>query len=150
MNARRGMAPGGGVAVARRVRHARLCGNCTGYVRDENFSEPRHNENVKDRAFHSSPTLGRMSWEPRQSLTPSEFRKQANRKALERIPKDLYWKVAGLSFVVGACMELFMIKTGFYEKVTAIEAERREALSEPPAWVLELQEQHKAATEKKK
>ena len=118
-------------------------------MRDENFSG-HVNEIVKDRALHSSSTLGRMSWEPRQSLTPSEFRKQANRKALERIPKDLYWKVAGLSFVVGACMELFMIKTGFYEKVTAIEAERREALSEPPAWVLELQEQHKAATEKKK
>lgn len=105
---------------------------------------------VKDLAPHSSPTLGRMSWEPRQSLTSSEFRKQANRRALERIPKDLYWKVAGFSFVVGACMELFMIKTGFYEKVTAIEAERREALSEPPAWVQELQKQHKAATEKKK
>ena len=147
MNARRGMAPGGGVAVARRVRHARLCGKYMCVMK----IFPRHvNEIVKDRALHSSPTLGRMSWEPRQSLTPSEFRKQANRKALERIPKDLYWKVAGLSFVVGACMELFMIKTGFYEKVTAIEAERREALSEPPAWVLELQEQHKAATEKKK
>ena len=47
-------------------------------------------------------------------------------------------------------MELFMIKTGFYEKVTAIEAERREAFSEPPAWVLELQKQHKAAQETKK
>ena len=37
----------------------------------------------------------------------SEFRKQA---LLERIPKDLYWKVAGFSFVVGACMGLFMIR----------------------------------------
>jgi len=25
-------------------------------------------------------------------------------------------KVAALSFVTGACMELFMVKTGFYEK----------------------------------
>ena len=34
-----------------------------------------------------------------------------------------------------------MIKTGFYDKVTEIEAELRHALSEPPAWVLELQRQ---------
>jgi hypothetical protein len=27
-------------------------------------------------------------------------------------------KIASLSFVVGACMELFMIKTGFYSIVT--------------------------------
>ena len=86
----------------------------------------------------------------RQSLNNSELRALHNKRALERIPKGLYWKVAGLSFVVGACMELFMIKTGFYEKVTAIEAERREAFSEPPAWVLELQKQHKAAQETKK
>ena len=37
-------------------------------------------------------------------------------------------------------MEGFMIKTGFYDKVTAIEAERREALSEPPEWVVALQQ----------
>lgn len=126
---------------------SKMCKKCIRTVM--NISEPRQRI-VKDPALHSSPTLGRMSWEPRQSLTSSEFRKQANRRALERIPKDLYWKVAGISFVVGACMELFMIKTGFYEKVTAIEAERREALSEPPAWVQELQKQHKAATERKK
>ena len=40
-------------------------------------------------------------------------------------------------------MELFMVKTGFYEKVTAIEAERREALSEPPAWVAALKEKER-------
>lgn len=53
---------------------------------------------------------------------------------------SFYLRLIGLSFTVGACMEGFMIKTGFYEKVTAIEAERREALSEPPAWVAELQQ----------
>ncbi|CAK0736527.1 hypothetical protein CVIRNUC_000760 [Coccomyxa viridis] len=37
-----------------------------------------------------------------------------------------YWKVAGLCFVVGGCMEGFMIRTGFYDKVTHIEAERLE------------------------
>ena len=74
-------------------------------------------------------------------MSNSELRALHNKRALERIPKGLYWKVAGLSFVVGACMELFMIKTGFYDKVTEIEAERRHALSEPPAWVLELQRQ---------
>ena len=31
-----------------------------------------------------------------------------------------------------------MVKTGFYEKVTAIEAERREAFAEPPAWIAQL------------
>ena len=40
-------------------------------------------------------------------------------------------KVVGISFAVGACMELFMVKTGFYEKVTAIEAERRGAVGTP-------------------
>ncbi|KAH7423887.1 hypothetical protein KP509_12G079100 [Ceratopteris richardii] len=36
-----------------------------------------------------------------------------------------YAKIAVGSAICGACMELFMIKTGFYEKVTAIEAEQR-------------------------
>ncbi|CAL5218623.1 g324 [Coccomyxa viridis] len=35
-----------------------------------------------------------------------------------------YMKVAGLCFVVGGCMEGFMIKTGFYDKVTVLEAQR--------------------------
>ncbi|EEH51980.1 uncharacterized protein MICPUCDRAFT_53429 [Micromonas pusilla CCMP1545] len=60
---------------------------------------------------------------------------------LQVIGADFYAKVVGISFATGACMELFMIKTGFYDKVTEIEAERRHALSEPPAWVLELQRQ---------
>lgn len=106
------------------------------------------NTNTSPQIFATLRRVGRMS--SRQSLSNSELRALHNKRALERIPKGLYWKVAGLSFVVGACMELFMIKTGFYEKVTAIEAERREAFSEPPAWVLELQKQHKAAQETKK
>lgn len=39
-----------------------------------------------------------------------------------------YAKLAICSAICGAAMELFMIKTGFYEKVTAIEAERRAEL----------------------
>lgn len=53
---------------------------------------------------------------------------------------SFYARLVGISFAVGACMEGFMIKTGFYEKVTAIEAERRGALAEPPTWVVELQQ----------
>ncbi|KAK9834203.1 hypothetical protein WJX81_007847 [Elliptochloris bilobata] len=41
-----------------------------------------------------------------------------------------YGKVAGLCFVAGGAMELFMIKTGFYDKVTQIEAERLEETRE--------------------
>lgn len=62
-----------------------------------------------------------------------------NKVPVEELGASFYARVVGVSFAVGACMELFMIKTGFYEKVTAIEAERREALSEPPAWVKDLQ-----------
>ena len=74
----------------------------------------------------------------------------SSRIAAKRVPvqefgASFYARLIGISFGVGACMEGFMIKTGFYEKVTAIEAERREALSEPPAWVVELQ--HKKAKE---
>ena len=69
----------------------------------------------------------------------------SSRIAAKRVPvqefgASFYARLIGISFGVGACMEGFMIKTGFYEKVTAIEAERREALSEPPAWVVELQQ----------
>jgi hypothetical protein len=31
---------------------------------------------------------------------------------------SFYARVAGFSFAAGACMEGFMIKTGFYDKVT--------------------------------
>ncbi|GAQ84632.1 hypothetical protein KFL_001980140 [Klebsormidium nitens] len=49
-------------------------------------------------------------------------------------------KLAAVCFVVGASMELFMIKTGFYNKVTAIEAERRASSPEQvPSVVTALQ-----------
>ena len=62
------------------------------------------------------------------------------RPAAHALTPAFYCKLIGISFGVGACMELFMVKTGFYEKVTAIEAERREAFAEPPAWIAELKD----------
>lgn len=58
-----------------------------------------------------------------------------------RIPKKpahnfdfgFYARVSALSFGIGASMELFMIKTGFYEKVTSIEAERLRELKDNPS-----------------
>eukprot|EP00884_Botryococcus_braunii_P017917 jgi/Botrbrau1/4809/Bobra.0325s0029.1 len=41
-------------------------------------------------------------------------------------PWNYYLKVAALGFTLGAAMELFMIKTGFYDTVTRLEAERLE------------------------
>jgi len=38
--------------------------------------------------------------------------------------------LAAICFCTGGAMELFMIKTGFYEKVTEIEAQRRQELRE--------------------
>ncbi|BDA44132.1 hypothetical protein COCOBI_05-3160 [Coccomyxa sp. Obi] len=45
-------------------------------------------------------------------------------------PLNFYVKVAGLCFLVGAGMEGFMIRTGFYDKVTEIEAQRLEETRE--------------------
>jgi len=39
-------------------------------------------------------------------------------------PLQFYVKVASLCVVAGGCMEIFMIKTGFYGKVTELEAQR--------------------------
>jgi len=39
--------------------------------------------------------------------------------------RAFYAKIAGVSFVVGAAFEGFMLATDFYPKVLAIEAERR-------------------------
>ncbi|EPS64915.1 hypothetical protein M569_09868, partial [Genlisea aurea] len=36
-----------------------------------------------------------------------------------------YLKIGVFSAVVGGCMELLMIKTGFYDKVTVMESEKR-------------------------
>lgn len=41
-----------------------------------------------------------------------------------------YTKLSAVCFFTGAAMEFFMIKTGFYEKVTEIEAQRRVELHE--------------------
>jgi hypothetical protein len=46
------------------------------------------------------------------------------RPPLHVFGRDFYVKTAVASALVGAAMELFMIKTGFYDKVTVIEAER--------------------------
>ena len=53
--------------------------------------------------------------------------------------------VAVVSFVTGAAMESFMIATGFYSKVTAIEADRRREAQElgPPSWVEDMMKVHK-------
>lgn len=68
--------------------------------------------------------------------------RNALRPAAEALTTEFYAKLVGVSFAVGSCMELFMVKTGFYDKVTAIEAERRVAFSEPPAWIAELRDKH--------
>ncbi|XP_047339128.1 uncharacterized protein LOC124942632 [Impatiens glandulifera] len=36
-----------------------------------------------------------------------------------------YMKVAAISAFIGGSMEFFMIKTGFYEKVTVLESEKK-------------------------
>ncbi|KAG2721592.1 hypothetical protein I3843_02G074800 [Carya illinoinensis] len=38
---------------------------------------------------------------------------------------DWYLKISVVSALVGASMEFFMIKTGFYDKVTVLESEKR-------------------------
>lgn len=48
-----------------------------------------------------------------------------------------YAKVAALGLVLGAGMELFMIKTGFYSIVTRNEAERWEENRQRAEWVRE-------------
>jgi hypothetical protein len=44
--------------------------------------------------------------------------------------RAFYARVTVMSFALGAAMELFMIKTGFYAKVTDLEAQRRADLAE--------------------
>ena len=90
----------------------------------------------------SEPALSRAARPPMSSRL-ARVRTAANTASAQALTPAFYAKVVGISFAVGACMELFMVKTGFYEKVTAIEAERREALSEPPAWVKALQEKRR-------
>nr|GMD79058.1 hypothetical protein EUGRSUZ_H03682 [Ipomoea batatas] len=44
-----------------------------------------------------------------------------------------YVKIAIVSAMIGGSMELFMVKTGFYDKVTELEAEKRAWESSPEA-----------------
>ncbi|KQJ89615.1 hypothetical protein BRADI_4g26776v3 [Brachypodium distachyon] len=44
-----------------------------------------------------------------------------------------YLKIAGGGVAIGAAMELFMVHTGFYEKVTVLESEKRAWESSPEA-----------------
>ncbi|CAL0323379.1 unnamed protein product [Lupinus luteus] len=46
---------------------------------------------------------------------------------------DWYLKIGIVSALVGASMELFMIKTGFYDQVTALESEKRAWENSPEA-----------------
>ncbi|KAF5203191.1 Dna mismatch repair protein [Thalictrum thalictroides] len=46
---------------------------------------------------------------------------------------DWYVKIAVVSATIGASMELFMVKTGFYDKVTVLESEKRAWESTPEA-----------------
>ncbi|XP_051152637.1 uncharacterized protein LOC127266434 [Andrographis paniculata] len=46
---------------------------------------------------------------------------------------DWYLKISIFSAFIGGSMELFMIKSGFYEKVTVLEAEKRAWESTPEA-----------------
>ncbi|XP_073276365.1 uncharacterized protein [Primulina huaijiensis] len=46
---------------------------------------------------------------------------------------DWYLKISIVSAMIGGSMEYFMIKTGFYDKVTVLEAEKRSWESTPEA-----------------
>ncbi|KAL6532170.1 hypothetical protein OROGR_014140 [Orobanche gracilis] len=44
-----------------------------------------------------------------------------------------YLKIAAMSAIVGGSMEFFMINTGFYDKVTVLESEKRAWENSPEA-----------------
>ncbi|KVH89829.1 uncharacterized protein LOC112521430 [Cynara cardunculus var. scolymus] len=46
---------------------------------------------------------------------------------------DWYVKIAVVSAAIGGSMEYFMIKTGFYDKVTVLEAEKKAWENSPEA-----------------
>lgn len=46
---------------------------------------------------------------------------------------DWYLKIGVASALVGASMEFFMVKTGFYDKVTILESEKRALENSPEA-----------------
>ena len=72
----------------------------------------------------------------------ARVRTAANTASAQALTPAFYAKVVGISFAVGACMELFMVKTGFYAVATRKEAERR-AMAQ---W--ELEEQKRASVER--
>ncbi|KAM3301838.1 hypothetical protein P3S67_016340 [Capsicum chacoense] len=47
--------------------------------------------------------------------------------------RDWYLKIAVVSAIIGGSMEFFMIKTGFYDKVSVLEAEKRAYENSPEA-----------------
>ncbi|KAI4991559.1 hypothetical protein ZWY2020_039945 [Hordeum vulgare] len=63
-----------------------------------------------------------------------------------------YMKIAVGGAAIGAAMELFMIHTGFYEKVTVLESEKRAWESSPEAQAMReaLNPWHKRDEEEKK
>ncbi|CAA0839915.1 Unknown protein [Striga hermonthica] len=46
---------------------------------------------------------------------------------------DWYLKIAAASALIGGSMELFIVKTGFYDKVTVLESEKRAWENSPEA-----------------
>ncbi|KAG5180459.1 hypothetical protein JKP88DRAFT_223213, partial [Tribonema minus] len=64
--------------------------------------------------------------------------------------RKIIWKVMAAAFVTGAGMELFMIKTGFYDVATRKEAERvSAALGEAALKDLNKERQERRARVKK-
>ena len=54
------------------------------------------------------------------------------RVPLHHFGASFYARVAALSFALGGCMELFMIKSGFYKTATELEGQRRSGNAPPP------------------
>ncbi|CAL5347078.1 unnamed protein product [Camellia sinensis] len=46
---------------------------------------------------------------------------------------DWYLKISVVSALIGGSMEFFMVKTGFYDRVTVLESEKRAWESSPEA-----------------
>ncbi|KAL4440403.1 hypothetical protein ABPG75_003404 [Micractinium tetrahymenae] len=65
-------------------------------------------------------------------------------------PWGYYFRVAAICFTLGAGMEMFMLKTGFYDKVTQLEATRLdETREEREAFLAQLRaELERQAAEK--
>ncbi|KAK4798469.1 hypothetical protein SAY86_030795 [Trapa natans] len=69
-----------------------------------------------------------VQWLPKLNLIASPTQFRSTMKFLE-----WYVKIAVVSSLIGGSMELFMIKTGFYDKVTELESEKRAWESSPEA-----------------